>query len=117
MSTFVLPGPIPIAFGDKAVSSITMDDVEAFRAARKAEGLSAVTVNHDLKLLRKMLDWGVRSARHSRWAPKAPLHWRRLSGRHASHVAGAAEIVQGVLAEAETRRLRRRPRFRLVGTY
>lgn len=39
---------------------ITTGDVEAFRDARKAEGLSAVTVNHDLKLLRKMFNWGIR---------------------------------------------------------
>jgi hypothetical protein len=40
------------------------------------------------------------SAPHSRWAPKAPSHWRHLSGRRASHVAGPAEIVQGVSAES-----------------
>jgi integrase len=48
------------AFGDKPLSSITADDIELFRAARKAEGLSAVTVNHDLKLLRKMFNWAIR---------------------------------------------------------
>ena len=42
------------------LSSITTEDIGAFRPARKAEGLSAVTVNHDLKLLRKMLNWGIR---------------------------------------------------------
>ena len=47
-------------FGDKPVDAITTDDVEAFRDARKAAGLSPVTVNHDLKLLRKMLNWGIR---------------------------------------------------------
>ena len=38
-------------FGDKPVDAITTDDVEAFRDARKAAGLSPVAVNHDLKLL------------------------------------------------------------------
>jgi integrase len=42
------------------LSSIATEDIDAFRPARKAEGLSAVTVNHDLKLLRKMLNWGIR---------------------------------------------------------
>lgn len=42
------------------LSAVTTDDIEAFRDARRAEGLSAVTVNHDLKLLRKLFNWGVR---------------------------------------------------------
>ena len=33
---------------------------EAFRDERRAAGLSPVTVNHDLKLLRKMFNWGIR---------------------------------------------------------
>jgi integrase len=60
VKAFVLSGPQPTAFGDKPLSSITTDDIEAFRESRKAEGLSAVTVNHDLKLLRKMFNWGIR---------------------------------------------------------
>lgn len=36
------------------------EDIERFRDARKAAGLSPVTVNHDLKLLRKMFNWGIR---------------------------------------------------------
>jgi integrase len=60
INAFVVPGAEAGAFGDKPLSSITTDDIDAFRAARKAEGLSAVTVNHDLKLLRKMLNWGIR---------------------------------------------------------
>ena len=60
VNAFLLQGPIPVGFGDKQLSCITTDDIEAFRAARKAEGLSAVTVNHDLKLLRKMFNWGIR---------------------------------------------------------
>lgn len=39
---------------------IRTGDVEAFRDARKVEGLSACTVNHDLKLLRKMFNWAIR---------------------------------------------------------
>ena len=46
--------------GDKPLDAITTDDVEAFRDSRKAAGRSAVTVNHDLKLLRKMFNWGIR---------------------------------------------------------
>ena len=40
MNAFLLPGQTPVAFGDKQLSSITADDIEVFRAARKAEGLS-----------------------------------------------------------------------------
>lgn len=60
VNAFVLPGSQPTMFGDKFLSSITTEDIEAFRAARKAGGLSPVTVNHDLKLLRKMFNWGIR---------------------------------------------------------
>jgi integrase len=42
------------------LKAITTDDIEVFREARRAEGLSPVTVNHDLKLLRKMMNWGIR---------------------------------------------------------
>ncbi len=61
IEAFVLPDTVPpLMFGDKAVRAITIGDIEAFRDARKAEGLSPVTVNHDLKLLRKMFNWGIR---------------------------------------------------------
>ena len=46
--------------GTDHLDAITINDIEAFRDARKAAGLSAVTVNHDLKLLRKMFNWGIR---------------------------------------------------------
>ena len=36
-----------LTFGDKALTAVTTDDIEAFRDARQAEGWSAVTVNHD----------------------------------------------------------------------
>ncbi len=55
---FVLPDGK--RFGDVPVASITTGHVEAFRHSRRATGLSAVTINHDLKLLRKMLNWGIR---------------------------------------------------------
>ena len=85
---FVLAGPPPTALGDKSLSSITTEDIEAFRAARKAGGLSAVTVNHDLKLLRKMFNWGIRKGYLARTPFKVgsvnaisldreiPRHWR-----------------------------------------
>ncbi|MDA1094280.1 MAG: site-specific integrase [Acidobacteria bacterium] len=61
INAFTLPVTSPpLAFGDKALDAITTDDIEAFRDARKAAGRSAVTVNHDLKLLRKMFNWGIR---------------------------------------------------------
>ena len=61
IEAFILPGTRPpFTFGDKPLGAITTDDIEAFRDARKAAGLSPVTVNHDLKLLRKMLNWGIR---------------------------------------------------------
>jgi integrase len=58
IAAFVLPGGE--AFADKPLSQIRTDDIDAFRDARKAAGLSACTVNHDLKLLRKMFNWAIR---------------------------------------------------------
>ena len=54
---FRLPGET--TFGQKPLASVTTDDIEAYRDYRKAQGLSAVTVNHDLRLLRKMFNWGL----------------------------------------------------------
>ena len=117
INAFVVPGPIPIAFGDKPVSSVTTDDIEAFRAARKAEGLSAVTVNHDLKLLRKMLNWGVRRGYLQRTPFKVgtesaialereiPRDWRlRLWGRDSSQGEISSDSVGERLREGGTKR-------------
>jgi integrase len=58
---FKLPGTDPVVtFGDTPIDRITLDHIEAFRDARKADGLSAVAVNHDLKLLRSMFNWAIR---------------------------------------------------------
>ena len=59
--SYPLPGVRALTtFGEKPVVSLTTDDVEAYRNHRKARGLSAVTVNHDLRLLRKMFNWAVK---------------------------------------------------------
>jgi integrase len=47
-------------FGEKPVAEITTGDIEAYRHHRRAQKRSAVTINHDLKLLRKMFAWGIR---------------------------------------------------------
>jgi integrase len=61
ISDFPLPGTDPPElFGDKRVAAIALGDLEAFREGRRAQGRSPVTVNHDLKLLRKMFNWGIR---------------------------------------------------------
>jgi integrase len=60
INAFVLPGRDGRAFGDMPIDQIRTGDIEAFRDARKAEGCSACTINHDLKLLRKMFNWGIR---------------------------------------------------------
>ena len=58
---FRLPGVEPATtLGDKSLDAITTDDVEVFRDARKAKGLSASAINHDLRLLRKMFNWAIR---------------------------------------------------------
>jgi len=58
---FVLPGTNPpLLFGDKPVADIALGDIEAWREARRTAGKSPVTINHDLKLLRKMFNWGIR---------------------------------------------------------
>jgi integrase len=61
IEAFILPATRPpLTFGEKLLAEITTDDIEAFRDMRRSKGLSSVTVNHDLKLLRKMLNWGIR---------------------------------------------------------
>lgn len=67
--SFALPGLGGLLFGDRPVNAISAGDIESFRHARRAAGLSAVTVNHDLKLLRKMFAWGVRE----RMLPATPF--------------------------------------------
>jgi integrase len=58
---FVLPGTDPpITFGERPVADITTGDIEAYRHHRREQKRSAVTINHDLKLLRKMFAWGIR---------------------------------------------------------
>ena len=61
IKSFVLPDTTPPQqFGDKQLRDITANDIEAFRRWRKTDNLSAVTINHDLKLLRKMFNWGIK---------------------------------------------------------
>lgn len=58
---FVLPGTDPpMTFGEKPVEDITTGDIEAYRHHRREQKRSAVTINHDLKLLRKMFAWAIR---------------------------------------------------------
>ena len=58
---FALPGTSPaVKFGDKQAVDITTGDIESYRHHRREQGVSSVTSNHDLKLLRKMFAWGVR---------------------------------------------------------
>jgi site-specific recombinase XerD len=49
-----------MTFGEKPVADITTGDIEADRHHRRERKRSAVTINHDLKLLRKMFAWGIR---------------------------------------------------------
>jgi len=64
---FLLPGTTPpLALGDKAVEQVSLNDVESYRDHRKAQGLSPVTINHDLKLMRKIYNWAIRKGLASR---------------------------------------------------
>ena len=58
---FPLPGTRPLrTLGQTPLADVRTDDIEVYRDARRAAGLSPVTVNHDLKLLRRMFNWGIR---------------------------------------------------------
>jgi integrase len=46
--------------GARDAEKVTLLEVEEFRDARKAAGLSVVAVNHDLRLIRKIFAWGIR---------------------------------------------------------
>ena len=59
--SFPLPGTQPPrTLGQTPLTDVRTDDIEVYRDARRAAGLSPVTVNHDLKLLRRMFSWGIR---------------------------------------------------------
>ena len=60
IGAFIVPGRGTQTFGDLPLDQIRTGDLEAFHDARRAKGRSACTVNHDLKLLRKMFNWGIR---------------------------------------------------------
>jgi integrase len=75
---FALPGTDGVTLGSKTVTAITTDEIEAFREWRKTQGLSPVTVNHDLKLLRKMWNWGIRNG-PLRSETRQRSHWTRNS--------------------------------------
>ena len=49
-----------IRAGEFADTHITTGDIEAYRHHRRTQKRSAVTINHDLELLRKMFAWGIR---------------------------------------------------------
>jgi integrase len=61
LKSYILPDTAPpLTFGEKPVRHITANDIEALRRWRKMDGRSAVTINHDVKLLRKMFNWGIK---------------------------------------------------------
>ena len=61
LKAFPLPGTQPPrTLGQTPLTEVRTDDIEVYRDARRAAGLSPVTVNHDLKLLRQMFNWGIR---------------------------------------------------------
>jgi integrase len=61
ISAFVLPGrEHALTFCDRPIDEITTDDIEAFRDWRKSKKLSAVAINQDPRLLRKMFNWALR---------------------------------------------------------
>jgi hypothetical protein len=55
-----------MTFVEKPGADITTGDIEADRHHRRGEKRSAVTINHDLTLLRKMFALGIRELR-LRW--------------------------------------------------
>ena len=58
---FVVPGTNPPrTFGASAIGHLTASGIEAYRLFRKGEGISVVTRNHDIKLLRQVWNWALR---------------------------------------------------------
>jgi integrase len=58
---FVVPGTNPPrTFGACKIAELTASDIEAYRLIRKATGVSVVTRNHDIKLLRQVWNWAMR---------------------------------------------------------
>ena len=59
-------------FGHLKISIITTGHTRGFRHARRLSGISPVTINHDLKLLRKMFNCGVRERLIERTRSSSP---------------------------------------------
>lgn len=58
---FVVPGSNPPrTFGASSVGHLTASDIEAYRLSRKAEGVSVVARNHDMKPLRQLWNLALR---------------------------------------------------------
>jgi len=72
---FAVPGTNPPrTFGASPVDHLTASDIEAYRLARKAAGVSVVTRNHDMKLLRQVWNWALRH----RLVQKTPFRHEHL---------------------------------------
>ena len=72
--------------GDKPADAVSLFDIESFREHRKAHNLSAVAINHDLRLLRKIFNWGIRKGLVARTPFKIgtepAIHLEREVPRH-----------------------------------
>jgi hypothetical protein len=68
-----------VLFGELQADQVTLLDIEAYRDLRKAAGLSSVSVNQDLRLLRKIFSWGVRKGLVERTPFKVGTESRRLA--------------------------------------
>jgi integrase len=61
ITTFMLTGySPPVTIGNMPANSVALVDIESYRDHRKAAGLSPVSINQDLRLLRKIFNWGIR---------------------------------------------------------
>ena len=58
---FIVPGTNPPrTFGASPIAHLTASDIEAYRLSRRAAGLSVVSRNHDIKLMRQVWNWAMR---------------------------------------------------------
>lgn len=96
-------------FGDRAATDVTLLDMEAYREYRRhAGGVSAVAVNHDLRLMRKIFNWAVRKGLLTRTTFKSgsePViqlgretlrHWRFQNDEEEQRLLDAANPHLGV---------------------
>lgn len=78
-------------FGDVRLMDLGVAHVDAYKAKRRGAGVRAVTINNELRILRRLVSWAKQRGYH---VPE--VRWRQLKERDSTPVIGwtAAEVAR-----------------------